>query len=420
MPLTRPLLFTLMLAVAGSTAASDGDDWTQFRGHRGTGWSGAVGLPVSWSSSENIAWKAALPGPGTSSPIVLGDRVFVTAYSGYGLVPGEGDMSNLRRHVLCLDLGTGKILWNRKFMPELPESKYSPGNSSWHGYASSTPATDGERLYVFFGKSGVSCLDLDGKEIWNTKVGSRATGWGSSNSPVLYKNLVVLNASVESRALVALDKGTGKEVWRAENIRSSWNTPILVDMPGGDAELVLSDSEKVAGFDPATGKELWRVTGFKGYVCPSVTAHKGVVYAVRGESLAIRAGGRGDVTETHVLWRERRGSKVPSPVYHDGHLYWVARGGSAICVNASTGATVYRQRLTPRPGVIYASSIVADGKVYCVTQKDGVFVLAASPTFKQLAHNVFENDRSRTNASPVVAGKRLLMRTDRMLYCIGK
>ena len=401
------------------TAAADDPDWVQFRGPGGSGVSGERGLPVTWSSTDNIVWKTELPGPGSSSPIVLDNRVYLTCYSGYGLIPKEGDPKDLRRHVLCVDRKTGRMLWDRQFMPVLPESKYSGGNSSRHGYASSTPTTDGERLYVFFGKSGLSCLDLDGKEIWNTKVGSRTHGWGSSNSPVLYKDRVIINASVESRSLVALDKGTGDPVWRAENIRRSWNTPVLVDVPDGGTELVLSETESVLGFDPATGKELWRVTGFKGYVCPSVVAHQGIVYVVRGSSLAIRAGGRGDVTETHVLWRGRGRSVVPSPVLHENRLTWAPRGGTVWCLDATDGSTLYQERVTPGPKTIYSSVIVADGKLYCVTQSHGVFVLAAGPEFKQLAHNVLEDDTSRTNASPIVSKGNLLMRTDRFLYCIG-
>ena len=410
----------LALPIVLWTGLAFGVDWTQFRGPGGRASSDEKGLPVKWSSTENIVWKTKLPGPGASSPITLGDRVFLTCYSGYGLKPNEGDMQDLMRHVLCIDRKTGRILWTSDFKPVLPESGYSGGNNSWHGYSSSTPATDGHRLYVFFGKSGVSCLDLDGKPLWNTKVGSGATGWGSSNSPILYKDLVIVNASIESGSLVALNKTTGEEVWRAANIGSSWNTPVLVDVENGKTELVLNESKAVIAFDPAAGKELWRVGGFGGYVCPSVVAHDDVVYVVRGRVLAIRAGGRGNVGETNVLWRGRGGSLVPSPLFHNGHVYWVRRGGSAYCLDAASGKTVYEGRLTPQPNVIYASLIAADDKLYCVTQRDGTYVLAAKSKFQQLAHNVFADDKSRTNASPVVSNGQLLMRTDRNLYCIGK
>jgi outer membrane protein assembly factor BamB len=323
-------------------------------------------------------------------------------------------MDQLMRHLVCVERATGTILWTRDFKPVLPESKYQAGNDSEHGYSSSTLASDGQHLYAFFGKSGVYCLDMDGKEVWHATVGTNVSGWGSSNSPVLFKDLVIVNASIESGCLVALEKATGKEVWRVKGIRASWNTPVLVDAPEG-AELVLSESSAVIGFEPATGKELWRVTGFQGYVCPSVVAHKDVVYVVRGEALAIRSGGRGDVTQSHVLWRVKNSSLVSSPVYHNGHLYWPT--GLAVCLDATTGKEVYRNRLGGR---YYASALVADGKIYCVSRFEGTYVIAAGPEFKLLAHNTFADDKSRTNATPIVSDGCLLLRTDQQLYCLGK
>jgi outer membrane protein assembly factor BamB len=407
------LLATGLVALLSSLGA----DWLQFRGPHGAGVSGESGLPATWSAKENIVWRTPLPGPGTSSPIVVGKRVYLTCYSGYGLVDGSGDMDKLMRHLICVDRGNGSILWTRDFQPALPESRYAGGNNTQHGYSSSTIASDGKRLYVFFGKSGVYCLDLDGKEIWHSDVGSGTNGWGSSNSPVLWRDLVFINASIESNSLVALDKNTGKEVWGAKGIRRSWNTPVLVDVPGGPPELVLNESSAVIGFDPADGKELWRVTGFGGYVCPSVVADKDVVYVVRGEALAIKAGGRGDVTQSHVLWRTKGNSLVSSPVFHDGRLYW--SGGNMLCLDAATGKEVYRGRLSPG-GSFYASPLVADGKIYCVSRFSGTFVVDAGSTFRQLAHNRFEDDDSRTNASPIAHDGCLLLRTDRNLVCIGR
>ena len=394
-----------------------GADWMQFRGLGGSGTSSETGLPTTWSSTENIVWRTKLPGPGTSSPIVLGKRVYLTCYSGYGLEPGKGEMDKLMRHLVCIDRDKGSILWTKNFKPLLPESKYGPGsNESEHGYSSSTPASDGKRLYVFFGKSGVYCTDLDGNEIWHADVGKGTHGWGSANSPVLYKNLVIINASIESGSLIALDKDTGKESWRAKGISSSWNTPVLVDVPNGGTELVVNESQAVIGVEPANGKELWRVTGFGGYVCPSVVAHKGVVYLVRDRALAIKAGGRGDVTNSHVLWRGRGSSTVPSPVYYNGYLYWAY--GPVYCLDAATGKEVYRKNLST--GAFYASPLAADGKIYFISRRGGTFVLAAGPTFKELARNQFSDDDSRTNASPIVSDGCLLLRTDRYLVCIGK
>ncbi len=417
--MTHRLLF---VAAAVAALSAGGADWLRFRGPNGSGTSSDTGLPTTWSATENIVWRTKLPGPGTSSPIVVGKRVYLTCYSGYGLEPGEGDMNQLMRHLVCIDRNTGAIRWTRDFKPVLPESKYTKGNDSQHGYSSSTPASDGQHLFVFFGKSGVYGLDMDGKEIWHADVGDHSSGWGSSNSPVLYQDLVIINASVESGSLVALDKKTGREVWRTKGIGASWNTPVLVKVPGGGTELVLSESKAVIGFDPMSGKELWRVGGFGGYVCPSVVAHEGVVYVVRrgsktGGALAIKAGGRGEVSDSHVLWRAKGDSLVPSPVYYKGRLYWA--GGTATCLDAATGKEVFHGRLSGNPN-FYASALAADGKIYCVSRFTGTNVIAADPPFKELARNQFEDDKSRTNASPIVNGGCLLLRTDQYLYCIGK
>lgn len=396
-------------------------DWPRFRGPLGLGTSAQTGLPLRWSSHEGIAWRAELPGAGTSSPVVVGRRVFVTCYSGYAQdASAPGDMNNLVRHLLALDLESGRVLWQHPFRPRLPEHVYQ-GEGAYHGYASSTPVSDGDRLYVFFGKSGVFCYDLDGSLLWHTLVGDGIHGWGSAASPVLYKDLLIVNASVESGSLVALNKLTGAEVWRAGGAVAAWNTPVLVDVPNGRQELVLSVEGLLLGFNPDTGEQLWEAEGVHRYVCPSVVAAEGVVYAIGGghTSLAVRAGGRGNVTSTHTLWRETKGSNVSSPVYHEGYLYWASdSGGVIVCQEAATGRTVFQQRLEPEPGLIYASPLLAEGRLYFVSQHRGTYVLAARPQFELLAHNVFADDDSRTNASPAPAGGRLLLRNDRYLYCL--
>src|SRR5262245_60855604 len=192
-----------------------GADLPQIRGPGGQEISDEKGLPTEWSAEKNIAWKVKLPGAGASCPVTQGDRVFVTCYSGYGInVKEPGNMEELRRHLLCLDRATGNTKWTKEFEPTLPEHKYQ-GEGAYHGYAASTPIVDGDRLYVFFGKSGVYCFDLDGKEIWHATVGTKTNGWGSGTSPILYKDTLLINASVESGSIVALNKKDGKELWRS-------------------------------------------------------------------------------------------------------------------------------------------------------------------------------------------------------------
>ncbi len=414
----RKRMFALIVVLFAFAAM--GADWNRFRGPGAMGVSQEKDLPSTWSSKENVVWKTELPGPGASSPITVGDRVYITAYSGYGLEANEGDQENLRRHLLCLDRASGKVLFSKEFEPKLPEHKYQ-GEGSYHGYAASTPASDGERLYVFFGKSGVYCFDLEGKELWRTDVGEGLNRWGSGTSPILFGNLLIINASVESSSLVALDKMTGDELWRADKVRAAWNTPLLVEAANKRTELVVSTNSRLLAFDPKDGQPLWNSDGVHRYVCPSVVAHDGVVYALGGghTSLAVRAGGEGDVTESHGVWRTARGSNVSSPIYHQGHLYWTRDGASVCCQDAATGEMVYQQRLQPGAGRIWSSPVLAGGKLYFVSQHKGTFVVAAKPEFELVAHNVLEEDDSRTNASPAVSNGQLLLRTDRFLYCIG-
>ncbi|MGE0606061.1 MAG: PQQ-binding-like beta-propeller repeat protein, partial [Pirellulales bacterium] len=219
----------LTLAACNAPAA-DSADWPCFRGPTGQGTSSERGLPVEWSGQDNIAWKIELPGAGTSTPIVVGDRIYLTCYSGFN-VPGasSSNMQNLKRHLVCLDRGTGQIHWTKDIAAKLPEQDNIRDE---HGYASNTLAADGQRLYAFFGKTGAMAFDFEGKKLWEADVGDGLHGWGTASSPVLHGDLVFINASVESESLVALDKASGKEKWRAEGIKESWNTPILVEAGG--------------------------------------------------------------------------------------------------------------------------------------------------------------------------------------------
>jgi outer membrane protein assembly factor BamB len=411
----------LLLAAAwlGAGAAPVGaDDWLRFRGPGGLGLTRDMDLPLTWSADNNLVWKTALPGPGASSPIVVGNKVFVTCYSGYGVdKENPGDLKNLKRHLLCVDRANGKVLWAR----EVPAAQFE---SRWqtylnlHGYASSTPVSDGKTVFVFFGRTGVLAYDLAGKKLWHTVVGTGTHNWGSAASPILYKNLVIVNASEESHSLIALDKKTGEKVWQAEGMKDSWSTPILVQTPAGGTELVLSASKKIWGLDPQTGKELWHADSFNWYVCPSVVAHEGIVYALQNTTcVAVRAGGRGDVTKTHTLWQKRFGATVPSPIYHDGYLYWATN--VAFCLNAKDGTKIYSERLKGGDNA-YASGVLGDGKIYYVTRTGGTFVVQAGPKFKLLAHNTLEPDTSVFNGSPAVSDSQLFLRSDRYLYCIGK
>jgi len=398
------------------------DNWPRFRGPGGMGVSDATGLPLEWDADNNVAWKTPLPGAGASSPITFGDHIYLTCYSGY-FVPHEpgGSLDQLKRHLIALRRDTGEIVWDQAVSAKLPEEERIRD----HGYAANTPAADADRVYAFFGKSGAFAFDHEGNQLWQADVGSKTSGWGTAASPLLYKDMVIVNASVESGSLVALDRETGREKWRASEIREAWNTPIIVTADSGRKELVVARAGDILAFDPDTGKSLWSCkTDIGWYMVPTAVAADGIVYYLGGRSGttagAVRAGGSGDVTATHRLWTSKTGSNVTSPIYLDGHLYWMSEKlGIAYCAVTPTGELVYEQRLE-RFGQVYASPVLAEGRLYYFDRYGSAIVLAAKPKFEQLAVNRIEGDRTRFDSSPAVDGSRLLMRSGKFLYCLGQ
>jgi outer membrane protein assembly factor BamB len=419
----------LLIGLATVPAA----DWRQFRGPNGSGIAAPDAQPATtWSDSQSVKWKVALPGPGSSGPIVVGDRVFLTCYSGYGDGSSGDSPEKLQRHLICLDRKTGKGLWDKSVAAELPEDSYT-GNLREHGYASSTPVTDGERVYAFFGKTGVVAFDIEGQQLWKVNVGKQSSNrrWGSGASPILCQNLVVVNAAEEGRAILALDKLTGKEVWKSvvDSLELSFVTPVIVECEGGRTDLALAVPGELWGLNPATGKLRWFAqTGISGNVSPSVVAEDGVVYATGGYprqgTIAVRAGGKGDVTQTNVLWSSQNASYVPTPVVYRGNLFVVSDGGVALCLEAKTGKLVYQELL---PGAsssgrggkpFYASPVLANGHLYAVSRRNGTFVIEAKPEFKLVAQNKLAGDDSDFNGTPAIVGNQILLRSNRFLYCI--
>jgi outer membrane protein assembly factor BamB len=410
---------SVLLAVLLTSSAAAASDWPGFRGPKMLGVSEDRGLPVEWGPGKNVIWKVKLPGPGASSPVVLGQRIFITCYTDY--TSAKGDIKELRRRLVCLDRRTGKQLWEQVVPARLPETEYNRYINE-HGYASSTPVTDGQRVYAFFGRSGVLACDLDGNLLWHVEVGKWLNGWGSASSPVVYRDLVIVNASVERSAIVALDCKTGKEVWRAKGMRDSWCTPLIVELPGDKAEVVVTASDALIGIDPERGEQLWRCEGYESANATSTpVARDGIVYATGAQvggpplTMAVRAGGRGDVSGTHVVWRQKAGGSHASPVLHGPYLYCV--NGFVWCLRADTGKIVYQERLYDSRGE-YPSPVLADGKLFAPTRRQGVFVLAAGDKFEQLAHNDL-GDKTDFIASPAVSDGQLFLRSNANLYCIG-
>ena len=230
--------------LALTSVVVNADDWPRFRGPQGSGVAyNSDSLPNAWSPTANLAWKSPLPGPGASSPIIVGGKVFVTCYSGYGLTQEkQGDIKNLMRHLVCLDLKTGETIWQKDIKASLPEDSYYGTGVSSHGYASHTPASDGIHVYCFFGKGGVYAFDMNGNELWNADAGKESDPprWGSSSSPILYNDTVIVTASAESQSIIGFDKATGKKLWQREatGLDGMWGTPTLVKVD--KTELILS------------------------------------------------------------------------------------------------------------------------------------------------------------------------------------
>ena len=451
-----------------SMAVVSAGDWPRFRGPNGTGVSlDEKAPPVEWSETKNLKWKFELPGPGLSCPIVVGNKVIVTCWSGYGTTAArDAKQDQLQRHLVCVDRHSGQQLWNTSIDPELPEDNYR-GMFTENGYASHTPVSDGKHIYAFFGKTGVVAFDMDGKKLWQTKVGkdSDPRGWGTASSPVLYKNLVIVTASIESHALVALDKETGKEVWNqpADGFGSMWGTPILVELEGGRTDLVVGVPYEVWGFNPDTGKLRWFCEAADTEsMCSSVIAHDGVVYAIEGRSggsIAVKAGGTDNVTKSHVVWSGRDRGRISTPIYHDGRLHWIA-DRVANCLDAKTGQRVYQARMKAdgspaetappaedrsppggrrgggangggfggggfggggRGGQDYASPVASHGRMYFVGRSGETYVVELGAEYKLLAVNRVSSvsDESIFNSTPAISDGALFLRSSSTLYCIS-
>ena len=418
-------------------------DWTRFRGPNGAGVSTEKGpLPIHWNGTRNLQWKIPLPGPGSSSPIVVGDKVFVTYWSGYGMDRrNPGELKQLRRHLICIDRRTGKTLWSKAIEARLPEIRYGRRIAE-HGYASHTPVSDGEHVYAFFGKSGVFCFDMDGKQVWQRHVGmeSDPVGRGSASSPIIYKHLLIVTASAEREALVGLNRKTGEEVWRQEaaGLNATWGTPALAQAGPNRTDLVIAVPREIWGLNPNTGRLRWYSSGLRSSNAnSSAISQGGIVFAVEsgaggGGGIAVRAGGTGDVTGSRVVWSARHANRTATPIFYQGRLYTFSNR-IVTCIDAATGTEIFKARLRTNgavpatPGSFrrgggfggdYASPVIGDGKIYFVTRSGQVFVLKAGDRLEVLGVNHMGEEGEDFSATPAISQGRLFLRSNRNLYCL--
>lgn len=423
------LCATICFAVPVLAAAAD---WPGWRGPGGQGLCSESDLPVEWDAAgKNVRWKVALPAEGNSSPIVWGDRVFITQAterSAWPPVKPEnfpagtsvgGPAVAERRSVMCFARSDGTLLWKRDTLYKEAESTHST-----NPYCSATPVTDGERVIACHGSAGIVCYDMDGNELWFHDVGRLEQVWGNASSPVLYGDLVIQWCGPGERTfLLALDKRTGDVKWRHDEpggdsgkdgkFLGSWSTPTIAPV-GGKDQLVLPVPGKLKGFDPLTGRELWWIAGAGNLIYMSPLVEEDV--AVLG-STAYRIGGEGELKRAR-LWRGTRGAQVGSGVIADGRMYLLADGGVPVCYDLATGVDLWKDQLDRRPGTTaWGSMVHAGDRLYITDQRGTTIVLAAGPKYQLLAQNEL---KEHVNASLAISNGDIFIRTWKHLWCIAR
>jgi outer membrane protein assembly factor BamB len=414
------LLGSVLLCVTSALAAN----WPAWRGPTGDGISPEKDLPLTWSATENVQWKVELPEPGNSSPIVWGSRVF--------LAQAVGD----RRTVTCFNRSNGQQLWQ-----EGPVATFKERSHPTNPYCSASPVTDGERVVAWFGSAGLWCWDLEGKEQWHLDLGKHDHEWGYGGSPVILGDLCFLVFGPGERSfLLAVDKKTGEKRWQVDfhptqpasrtdgfagkdGVIGSWATPIVIQNPAGQSELIINWPEKLVAYDPASGRELWSCGGLNPLIYTSPVAGEGMVFAsggYGGSSIVVKTGGKGDVSESRLWQKLRDKQRIGSGVIKDGHLYIFNVPGTAQCIELATGKSVWEERLTGSGarGESWSSMVLSGERLYVLNQSSDTLVLEAAPVFKKLATNVLGDGLG--NASLAASDGQFFIRTHKHLWCVGK
>ena len=440
----RLLAAGLVAACAAPLAAQH---WPSFRGPQASGVADGAATPVAWNATtgQNVLWKAPIDGLAVSSPIVWGDRVFVsTAVSSdptatfrhglYGDVEPSKDVSKHVWRLIALDKRTGKVLWDRAAHEGVPQTKRHPKSSQ----ASPTPATDGTHVVVSFGSEGLYAYDIDGKPLWTQSLGVLNAGWfydpdyewGVASSPIIWNGLVIVQSDIQKRSFVAaFDVKTGKLVWRTERDEiPSWATPTIYQ-DATHAELVTQGTNFIRGYDPKTGKELWRLSGNSEVTVPTPIVSKDLIVVTNGYRgvqpiFAIKPGATGDITLKNdqttsdaIAWSTKRGGPyIPTPVIYGDYLYVCLNNGTLAAYALKTGERAYQERLGGKGGSFSASPVAADGKIYLASEDGDVFVVKAGATYELLSTNPIGEVLM---ATPAISDGLLIVRGLKHVYAIG-
>jgi len=398
-----------LVALGCFSSTASADNWPAWRGPEGSGVCDEPHLPITFGSTENVTWKVPLPEPGNSTPIVWDEHVFLTG-------PIDGGRI---RSLMCFERQTGKTLWQHDVPFPDQETKHSD-----NPFCSGSPATDGQLVYASFGSAGVVACDFSGQVVWSRDLGKLAHVFGPATTPVLYKHLLLIHRGPgEPTHIVALDKRTGETVWDTpeaginDKLYGSWSTPVVY-RAGDRDEFALSMPGELKGYDPLTGKELWRCAGLGPSNYPDTAIGDSVLIGVSGfqkSMMAVRMGGRGDITDTHRVWHvAKTQQRIGSGVVYNGHLYVSNAQGIAECIAVDTGQTVWKERLG---GNLWGSVLRAGDRLYVGNTQGEIFVLAASPDFKRIAQN---DMGEHLKASLAPSDGQLFIRTYDNLYCVGE
>lgn len=428
----------LLFATARATIAAEfaESQWPQWRGPLATGVAPHGAPPLTWGESTNVRWKVEIPGEGFSTPIVWGDKIFLLSALATGrkttVEPRERKFSPAkvppadeahRFVVFCLDRKTGEALWDALADEAVPNE----GRHQSHTYASASPVTDGERLYVSFGSHGIFCFDLNGQRLWSRDLGDMETrySWGEGASPVLAGDRLIVNWDHEGPSFItALDKLTGKTVWTTGRDEvSSWSTPVVAQHEG-KTQIVVPASGRIRGYDAADGRELWNCAGLHVNVISAPAFSGDTVYAMsnygKSTAMAIRLGATGDIKGTDaVLWQYHKAAPyVPSPLLYGDRLYFLSgMDGLMTALDARTGRPRFESKRLPAIRGIYSSPVGASDRVYVAGRNGATVVLKHSRNYQVLATNRLED---KFDASPAIVGKELFLRGHRFLYCIAE